>query len=79
MSSTVVWGRPFALRGAGRPPLPLVHNPAGGVNVVAMDDFIYSEPAAAPEPASLALMGLGLAGIVVHGFCRRKLQNRRSR
>ena len=34
-------------------------NPASGVDVVAMDDFLYAEPQAVPEPASLTLMGTG--------------------
>ena len=40
------------------------NDPAGGVNVVAMDDFLDSEPAAVPEPSSLALAGFGLAALV---------------
>ena len=29
-------------------------------DVVVMDDFLFAEPLAIPEPSSLALLGLGL-------------------
>jgi hypothetical protein len=45
-------------------------NIPGGLDAVAMDDFIYGEPIAAagavPEPASVALIGAGLAGIALY-------------
>lgn len=36
-------------------------NDGNGIDVVALDDFIYAEPI--PEPATLTLFGAGLAGM----------------
>ena len=38
-------------------------NPGGGIDVVAMDDFIYSEPV--PEPSALILCAFGFAGCLL--------------
>ena len=35
-------------------------NDASGTDVVAMDDFIYGEPTAVPEPSTLLLLGVGV-------------------
>lgn len=40
-------------------------------DVVVMDDFLYAEPAAVPEPATLVLTGAGLVLVVVLGRHRK--------
>ena len=51
-------------------------NEAGGLDLVVMDDFIYSEPqSVVPEPTTLLLLGTGLLGLGVWRCRRRSLAN----
>ncbi|MFT3880132.1 MAG: PEP-CTERM sorting domain-containing protein [Gemmatales bacterium] len=46
-------------------------------DVVVMDDFIFAEAVAVPEPSTIALTGLGLAAVI--GFTVRKKRRRKAR
>ena len=50
---------------------PVGPNDSAGVDVVVMDDFIYAEPAAVPEPVTSLLVGAGLLAITLAGMSRR--------
>ena len=47
-------------------------NPGLGIDVAVMDDFIYAEPTTVPEPASLLLLGTGIAGACVQRWRKRR-------
>lgn len=56
-------------------------NPGSGIDLVAMDDFLYSEPLQVPEPATWTLFGssamtLVMAGAVQRRRVRRLCENR---
>ena len=43
--------------------VPLGPSESGGIDIIVMDDFLYSEPAVVPEPATLLLLGTTAAGL----------------
>src|SRR5262249_3203884 len=54
---------------------PLGPNDGDGIDVVVMDDFLYGEPLAVPEPASLSLFAVGTATLLAVQRRRRKRFN----
>ncbi|HEU5189199.1 MAG TPA: PEP-CTERM sorting domain-containing protein [Methylomirabilota bacterium] len=51
--------------------LGVADNPGQGIDVVAMDDFIFAEPQVVPEPSALLLVGVGLLALGVAARTRR--------
>lgn len=43
--------------------VPLGPSESGAIDIIVMDDFLYSEPAVVPEPATLLLVGTTAAGL----------------
>ena len=50
-------------------------NPLAGVDVVAMDDFLYAEPSKIAEPSTLVLLGFGM--IVLSALARKRLSRKK--
>lgn len=55
----------------GTDALGVADNPGQGVDVVAMDDFIFAEPQEVPEPSPLLLVGAGLLALGAVAGARR--------
>jgi hypothetical protein len=47
-------------------------NPGAGIDIVALDDFLYGEPRSVPEPSALLLAGLGGLGLIGYRWHRRR-------
>lgn len=58
---------------SGNTPLGPTDQNGNPIDVVAMDDFIYGEPVATPEPTTLLLLGSGLVGIAAKVRKRRQV------
>lgn len=54
--------------------LPLGASESGAIDIIVMDDFLYSEPAVVPEPTTLLLFGTAMAGLGLARWRRRGQQ-----
>jgi hypothetical protein len=54
--------------------VPLGPSESGAIDIIVMDDFLFSEPAAIPEPTTLLLLGTTMAGLGLARWRRRGQQ-----